>query len=100
MNAAQAIELYAGNRSDGTPIREEVRVELLGAGRYKVLCSPGLVQGIAADDVIDVVSDDRFEIVSRGGNLCVQVFAREDLDAIQQRASGEVGASGKARAFG
>ena len=79
----QTVELYAGNRSDGSPVQEQVLVEPLSANQYKVLCSPGLVQGIAADDVIDVVAGDRFEVVRRGGNLCIQVYAPKDLHDIE-----------------
>lgn len=79
----RTVELYAGNRSDGSAVKEEVLVEPLGPNQYKVLCSPGLVQGIAADDVINAVGEHGFEIVQRGGNLCVQVFARKDLDSVE-----------------
>ena len=84
MNAPEIILLYAGDSSDGSEAREEVVLERLGAMRFKVVQSPGLVLGIAAGDVIEV-SGDRFKIVTRGQNVAIQVFAREGLDELEQR---------------
>lgn len=69
-------QLLAGARTDGSPVYEEVVVESLGLGRFKVMQSPGLVLGVAADDVIEVSSDRRATVVERGGNLCIQIYTK------------------------
>jgi len=61
---------------NGKPIKEPVHVADLGDGRFRLLYSPGLVQGIAAGDEFRLADDDgRFEVLSRAGNLAVQVFS-------------------------
>jgi hypothetical protein len=55
---------------------EHLDAEALGANRYRLVLSPGVVEGIAADDVF-IFDDDvleGFRVVERSGNLCVWVF--------------------------
>lgn len=64
-------------RFEGVPAVPE------GEGRYKVLASPGFAPGVAAGDVIEMIPDQRgrFTVVTRSGNLCVQVFfLNEDME--------------------
>lgn len=68
------LELAAGKRSDGTQVMEEVLVEELGPGRYRLSKSPGLVLGLAAGDVFSRSTDGAFSIIERAGNVCVQIF--------------------------
>ena len=72
----EVTQLFAGARTDGSPAYEEVVVERLGTGRFKVMQSPGLVLGVAAGDVIDVSEDRRATVVERGGNLCIQIYTK------------------------
>lgn len=74
----ETILLDAGRRSDGSMVQEEVHVEPLRPKRYRLLQSPGLVPGLAAGDVFDVIDDGKYEIVSRGNNLCIQIFFSEE----------------------
>ena len=63
---------------DRKPIMEPVHVEPLSDGKYQLLYSPGLVQGIAAGDEFRLVGDDgAFEVTLRSGNLALQVFSLE-----------------------
>lgn len=80
------IELYAGSDPKGAEVREEVRTTPLGDSLFKVMQSPGLVQGVAAGDVISLESKDqsRFHVKERGGNLCVQVFCNAVNDQIHE----------------
>ena len=84
--------------------RQPVEVEPLGDDEYRVLYSPGLVEGIAAGDVIRVTDFDRglFQVVTRGGNIAVKFAAREpiagvlpglraDLEALGARLDGAIG---------
>lgn len=80
------VELLVDRTSDGKPFFEEVPVEPLGGERYRILASPGLLDGMAAGDVFDRQADGTYAIVERSGNLCVQVWhpgvdVREGVDA-------------------
>lgn len=64
----------------GRPLREPVHAADLGEGMFRLLYTPGMVQGIAADDEFRLIGEDgAFEIIRRGGNLAVQVFSREPV---------------------
>ena len=63
----------AGHKTSGEPVFEQVLVDLLDDGTYRIIATPGLVLGIAADDVVRVTPDASYEIVERGRNLAVQV---------------------------
>ena len=73
------VDLFAGHNSRGEPVLEEVHVDRLDDGTYRVVATPGLVLGIAAGDVLRVTADGRYEIVRRGGNLAVQVFGPPEV---------------------
>ena len=75
---SERIKLFAGIRSDGSSVYEEVHVERLGDSRFRVEQSPGLVLGIAAGDVVEVAKDAVARVVSRGGNISIQVYAKKD----------------------
>jgi hypothetical protein len=66
--------LRVGSRSSGEAAFEAIHVDDLGARRYKVLHSPGLAYGIAADDEIEVEPDGTFMVLKRGGNVAVRVY--------------------------
>ena len=68
------VQLLVGPTSDGTPFFEEVPVEPLGAQRYRILASPGLLDGLAAGDVFERHDDGTYHVRERSGNLCVQVL--------------------------
>src|SRR5687768_3565039 len=76
------IDLFVeGTRRGGT---QPVEVEDLGNDEYRVLHSPGLVEGIAAGDVIRLRdrSAGTFEVLRRGGNFAVK-FARPGAEDLQ-----------------
>ena len=68
--------LVTGVRTDES-FFEEVPVEPLGGERYRLLASPGLLDGLAAGDVFDRHPDGRYDVVEHGGNVCVQVYFAE-----------------------
>ena len=89
-----------GARPGGT---QPVEVEPLGNEEYRVLASPGFVEGIAAGDVIRVTDAGRglFEVLSRGGNIAVKFVTRgpiadllaglnADLEALGARLDGAI----------
>ena len=73
------VDMVAGTKSSGEPVFEEVLVDRLHGGVYRVVATPGLVLGIAADDVVRVTPEARYEIVKRGRNLAVHVYGDHDL---------------------
>ena len=75
---------------EGKPVHEEVHVEDRGAGTYRLLQSPGLVLGLAADDVFLVQPDDTFKLLQRGGNIAIQMFSEHPLDRIEPQVSSEL----------
>ena len=47
----------------GLPLKEPVHAESVGRGTYRLLYTPGLIQGIAAGDEFRLVGDDgSFEV--------------------------------------
>jgi hypothetical protein len=77
---------------NGKAVREPVHVADLGEGRFRLLYSPGFVQGIAAGDEFRLVdADGRFDVIARGGNLVVQMFSREAVRESQTELVARVG---------
>jgi hypothetical protein len=65
---------------DGRPLKEPVHAEALGSQRFRLLHSPGFVQGIAAGDEFRLLTEDgAFEVLHRAGNVAVQVFSPEPV---------------------
>jgi hypothetical protein len=81
------IELFAGKRSDGSSVNEQVLVEPLGGTRYLLLRSPGVVLGLAAGDEFDTKGDGGFEIVRRGRNLCIQILFSPEPATLEPEAA-------------
>ena len=68
--------------SDGARQGEEMLpVAELGDGRYRLLASPGFVEGLAAGDEFELEPAAPFghRVVRRGGNLCVWFYHSEAL---------------------
>jgi hypothetical protein len=76
------VNIVASTNADGSPFFESVLVEPVDDGSYRVLASPGLVEGIAAGDEIEMVAgrQGEFRLVKRGGNVCIQFFWDGDID--------------------
>jgi hypothetical protein len=75
MTERSTVVALAGHKSNGEPVREEMLVELDGDGSMRLLATPALVLGVAADDLISLNSAGEVTVVSRGRNLAVQVYA-------------------------
>lgn len=77
----KTIRLLAGTSSNGNPVFEEILVTDLGGSRFRLLRSPGLVQGIARDDEIQYdLNSGTFHLLQRGGRVTVQIY----LGAVDQ----------------
>jgi hypothetical protein len=80
MTKPTTIDLVASTNPDGTRFYESVLVERIGPGRYRVLASPGLLEGFAAGDEIELAPEQSsgHRVTKRGGNVCVQFFWGDD----------------------
>lgn len=75
----------------GQPLKEPVHVQHLEGDMYRVLYSPGLVQGVAGGDDICMLNDDgKFEVVRRGGNLAIQVFSNDPVESLRDELAQQV----------
>lgn len=65
---------------DGRGVSENVLVETIGGNRFRLLRSPGLVQGLAAGDEFELAPEEAFgyRLLKRGANVCLQVFVGTD----------------------
>lgn len=72
------VNLIADTNRDGSPFYESILVDVLGENRYRVAASPGLTQGIAAGDEIELAAEEPsgYRLLKRGGNLAIQLFWR------------------------
>ena len=82
----ETINLTVELDEDGTPFEETVLVEPLGGSRYRVLASPGLLEGFAAGDEIELDPAARggFHVTRRGGNICVQLFLTGEFERCRE----------------
>jgi hypothetical protein len=69
------VRLLAALKESGQPVLEEVPVEVLGPNHYRLLASPGILDGLASGDTftVDPISH-LYRVKEHGGNLCVQVW--------------------------
>lgn len=65
---------------------QPVEVEAISVDLYRVLYSPGLVEGIAAGDTIRITdrASGLFEVVSRGGNVSVKFATEQPIADVLQ----------------
>ncbi len=70
------IELPICHNESGRLGTEVAEVEPVGPNQFKLLYSPGVVEGVAKGDVIELSNTDPkgFSVVRRSGNLCVWFY--------------------------
>ena len=58
---------------------EVLPAESLGRGRFRLLASPGLVEGVAAGDELELAPAEPtgYRVLRRGGQLCIWVYVPE-----------------------
>jgi hypothetical protein len=78
------IRLLAGSKGTGEPVHEQVPARPLDSGAWQLLSTPGLVLGVAADDVVRVDGDGRFEVLKRGGNVAIQVYTEQPRTEVEK----------------
>ncbi|GGX85710.1 DUF4265 domain-containing protein [Streptomyces fructofermentans] len=75
------VALRVGFAGAGKPVFETLPARAVGPGVHELTGSPGMVEGCAAGDLLEVGDDGSFRIERRGPNLCVQAFGRPPFDA-------------------
>ena len=80
------IELVAGRHPNGDLVMEKLLVTPQQDNGYLLLKSPVFVRGIARGDQIQQLSEPAgaFKMLQHGGNLCIRVFGKQKLSALQQ----------------
>ncbi len=83
MSALSVIEMFAGTQPDGTPVVERLQVIDAEDGSFVLARAPAFIKGLAKGDNISLNEKDKsFELIKRSGNLCIRVFAREDIQQL------------------
>jgi hypothetical protein len=67
------IRVLAGTTASGRPVFEVLPAHRMEE-EHEVDGSPGLAYGFAAGDRIRLRSDGTFDVVARGGNLCLRLY--------------------------
>ncbi|MEV6102359.1 DUF4265 domain-containing protein [Nocardia sp. NPDC051981] len=70
------VRVIAGIGAADEPVYEVLPAKLLEHNDYEILGSPGLTYDFAAGDHLRVFDDGGFEVLRRGGNLCVRAYPR------------------------
>ncbi len=88
------VSLAIDGRDDAV---EELLVQKVGDNRYRIASSPGMVQGLAANDIIALSGCDGtgFQLLQRGGCVAIHVFCEEERrNAIETALTHELGRIG------
>lgn len=94
------IHLLAGQRSDGQLIFEPVLAKPIGDDCYQLLTSPAFARGAARQDTVRLLNAGRFAVETHGGNLCLRIFAKRDIEIVKQLLSEKLKAQGIQLDFG
>ncbi|MBL1075818.1 DUF4265 domain-containing protein [Nocardia sp. 2] len=70
------VQVIAGANAAGEPVYEVLPAKLLEHNDYEILGSPALTYDFAAGDHLRVFDDGRFEVLRRGGNLCLRAYPK------------------------
>jgi hypothetical protein len=77
---AVLVPVYSAGERKGEELLPAV---VVGSGRYRLLASPGYVEGLAAGDEFELSADapQGYRVLSRSGNLCIWFYFHRDVDA-------------------
>ncbi|MGC5703788.1 DUF4265 domain-containing protein [Pseudomonas sp. NFXW11] len=88
------IQVYMAD--DGGAVREELLARQIDQYTFELLSSPGLAQNLARGDIVSIRNPDApAEVLKRGGNFCIQIYA-DCIDpavvgALEKQVVGELG---------
>lgn len=72
------IRLLAGHKSSGEPVYEQTSAVEVDTDVWRLMTTPGVVEGVASGDVVRLLTDGRVELVERGGNVAVKLYTRQE----------------------
>ncbi len=91
MSSTSVIEMFAGTQADGSPVAERIQVVEADDNSFVVVRAPAFIKGLAKGDQISFDQNDKtFELLKRSGNLCLRVFAREDIQQLAEDLTPEI----------
>lgn len=68
------IQVYMAD--DDGAVREELLARQIDQDTYELLSSPGLAQNLARGDIVSIKNKNApAEVLKRGGNFCIQIYA-------------------------
>jgi hypothetical protein len=84
MDGGEHVDLWVSGAREG--MTQPVPARKLEDGTFEILASPGLVQGVAAGDVIRLSDRQKgaFDVIRHGGNVCVQVLRSAGIAPVVQ----------------
>jgi hypothetical protein len=85
MTALQVIEIFAGNDPEGQPVVERLAVRQNEDDSFQLVKSPAFIRGLASGDTVKMLPESKeFEILQHSGNLCIRVYAKQDLRTMSE----------------
>lgn len=80
MTEQRLVEVAAHTLPDGRVVRETLWVEAVPGGRFRVVRTPLVAQGLAVGDEVEVDPVEKaFTVLRRAGNVTVQLFMKPEL---------------------
>ncbi|MEI7352096.1 DUF4265 domain-containing protein [Pectobacterium parmentieri] len=71
------VHIYVANNDDG-PVFEQLPVREIEKETYELLSSPGLALNLARGDIFRIKDKHTHpEVLKRGGNFCIHIYADE-----------------------
>jgi len=91
-SALQVIELFAGNDPQGQPVVERLSVKHNeDEDSFQLVKSPAFIRGLASGDIVQLIPDTKeFHIKQHSGNLCIRVYAKSNLESINDQLTPEL----------
>jgi hypothetical protein len=74
------VELKVNDDRGVQPIIERIPARETSPNRFELLGSPGLVEGLATGDEVEVLGDGTFVVTKRGGNVSVWLYLDRNRD--------------------
>lgn len=89
------IRVLAGENTDG-PVYETLPARQIDEHIYELLASPGLTLNLARGDIVSIVDPlAPAEVLKRGGNFCIQIYAddvpQEAVDQLERDVQEQLG---------
>ena len=84
------IRVLAGENENG-PVYESLPARQIDDDVYELLASPGLTLNLARGDIVSIKdSEAPAEVLTRGGNFCIQIYADQVPDEAVAKLEREV----------